>query len=431
LRRDALSSFGHVDVRTPNIDSLAESGVSFINACSTYPICVPFRFSLMTGEHAHSRYVPAIDWRMSPAERTVAHEFGAAGYETAYVGKWHLYGAYGVRPGVSEKDVNRTPVPRPHQGGFERWFGFELRNDPWDTCYFVDDDPEPRPIHGFQTDGLFDIALDFLATRRDPGRPFLLVLSIEPPHPPYDAPEEFVRAWEGRPVQLPPNFQAPNEEERLALLGERRNYCAAIENLDANVGRLVGFLEDAGLKHESVVVFVADHGELGGSHGLREKQYPYEESIGIPLIVADWTHLQQAGRTLSELVCTEDLFPTLLGLAGQGGKTTPGTDLTPLMRGHAPRLPREGVLLEFVSEFRPNMPFYRETWRGVRTERYKYTVLGAGDVGHPWQLFDLERDPYELTNLVADPAHSSIMQRHHSLLKGQLKTTGDHYRLAF
>src|SRR5918996_1591221 len=169
LRRDALSSFGHVDVRTPNIDSLAESGVSFINACSTYPICVPFRFSLMTGEHAHSRYVPAIDWRMSPAERTVAHEFGAAGYETAYVGKWHLYGAYGVRPGVSEKDVNRTPVPRPHQGGFERWFGFELRNDPWDTCYFVDDDPEPRPIHGFQTDGLFDIALDFLATRRDPG----------------------------------------------------------------------------------------------------------------------------------------------------------------------------------------------------------------------------------------------------------------------
>lgn len=431
LRRDALGCYGDPHVLTPHIDDLATRGVSFRNACSTDPVCVPFRFSLLTGEYAHSRYVPAIDWRMSPAERTLAHEFGAAGYETVYVGKWHLYGAYGVRPGRSCREINRTPVPRPHQGGFERWFGFELRNDPWDTCYFVDDDPRPRPIDGYQTDGLFDLAIGFISDKRDTGRPFFCVLSVEPPHPPYDAPPALLETWEGRQIEPPPNFQAANDEQRTCILDERRRYYAAIENLDENVGRLVACLEESGLADDTAVLFIADHGELGGSHGLREKQYPYEESIGIPLIVFDPGGSRRAGELIPDPVSTEDLYPTLLGLAGlKPSKTVAGIDLTSVIRGERKRIERVAVLLEFVAEFRPGMPFYEETWRGVRTERYKYTVLGPGDAGRPWQLFDLEADPYELTNLVEDDHHSATARWLHGLLQQALEETGDHYRLS-
>ena len=86
LRRDAIAAFGDPNVETPHIDRLAQNGVSFTNACSSYPICVPFRFTLMTGEYAHSRFVPGIEWRMSPAERTLADEFNAGGYESIYLG---------------------------------------------------------------------------------------------------------------------------------------------------------------------------------------------------------------------------------------------------------------------------------------------------------------------------------------------------------
>ena len=95
LRRQALSCYGNPNTNTANIDRLARNGIRFANACSTYPICVPFRFTLMTGEYAHTRLIPGIEWAMSPAERTLADEFNEAGYETTYIGKWHLDGGVG------------------------------------------------------------------------------------------------------------------------------------------------------------------------------------------------------------------------------------------------------------------------------------------------------------------------------------------------
>jgi len=131
LRRQAVGCYGDDDAVTPNIDRLAANGVRFANACPTYPICVPFRFTMMTGHYSHTRLVPGIEWRMSPAERTLADEFNEAWYETMYVGKWHLDGGHG-RMGPAEQ-CNRTPVHRPHQGRWHKWLGFELRNGPHDT----------------------------------------------------------------------------------------------------------------------------------------------------------------------------------------------------------------------------------------------------------------------------------------------------------
>ncbi|MFW6060015.1 MAG: sulfatase-like hydrolase/transferase, partial [Phycisphaeraceae bacterium] len=328
LRRDALSCYGDANITTPNLDALADRGTRFDCANATYPICVPFRFSMMTGEYAHSRMVPGIEWRMSPAERTLADEFNDAGHETIYVGKWHLYGGHLHMPGYTAPRVNREPVPRLFQGRWKHWRGFELRNEPFDTCYFVDDDPTPRPIDGYQTDGLFDIAMQEMRTQRDADRSFACVLSVEPPHPPYSAPPELERKWADRELKLPANFEPRDEEHREKLLHQRRIYYAMVENLDDNVGRMLRFLDETGLSEDTAVVFVADHGELDGSHGLGQKQHPYEESVGIPFLVVDPTAKDAAGRTNDTPLATEDLFPTFLGLMGLSPKNDlPGRDL--------------------------------------------------------------------------------------------------------
>lgn len=436
LRRSALGCGGDRNVATPHIDRLAAEGARFANACSTYPVCVPARFTLMTGEYAHSRAVPAIGWRMSPAERTIGHELADVGYQTAYVGKWHLFGAHPHDPDPRLADrMGHTVIPRRFRGGFEVWRGFEFRNDPFNTYYFADDDPTPRRIEEYQTDGLFDIALRFLARERDRARPFFLVLSVEPPHPPLVAPSSYADRWRGREVHLPPNVVAdrayrPRGANTGDLLEQLRAYYAMVENLDDNVRRLTRFLDTQWLRDTTAVVLLSDHGELMGSHGLIEKQHPYEESVGIPLIVSHPGGGIRGGRVLTAPTCSEDWFPTLRGLANLAPDTAkPGEDLTPLMRGQCRHLDRAGVLLEFVAEYRHTAPYHDATWRGIRTERYKYLVLGGAGGGAPWQLFDLQRDPYELHNLLDQEAYQETAGYLHDLLRETMIATEDHYVL--
>jgi len=441
LRRDALACYGDPNVRTPNLDALAAGGVRFTQACSTYPICQPFRFTLMTGEYAHTRNVFSVGWGMSPAERTLADEFNEAGYHTVYVGKWHLCGhiaAPPTQPGLP----GYHRVPRRYQGRWQKWLGFEVCNNHFNTFYYEDDDLTPRRVPGFQTDGLFDLAMGYLRNGRPKDRPFCCVLSVEPPHFPYEAPEELAAAWKGREIELPPNYMAPDEypvplqtgvDEEHHLTPERRRlYYAMVENLDANVGRMMDFLRAERLDENTTVMFVSDHGEMGGAHHIDAylKQYPFEESVGIPLIVAG-AGAPQPGAVIDEPVACEDLFPTLLGLAGLPGRPDlPGTDVTSLVRGDHDRLHREGVLLEFVHDPRAKSPFHERQWRAWRDRRWKYSVLGPRrDAARPWQLFDLIEDPYEMHNRIDDPACRERAARCHRLLRDRMAETDDPFLL--
>ena len=131
LRSDALGVYGDPNIHTPHIDRLANGGVMFTNACSTAPVCVPFRFTLMTGEYAHSRAVANIFYRMSPAERTLADEFNEAGYDTMYCGKWHLNGL----PYVTGAAANVAQIKPSHQGRWKKWLWFELANNPFNPDF--------------------------------------------------------------------------------------------------------------------------------------------------------------------------------------------------------------------------------------------------------------------------------------------------------
>jgi len=228
---------------------------------------------------------------------------------------------------------------------------------------------------------------------------------------------------------LPDNFEVNDPTIRTQTIRDRRCYYAMIENLDWNVGRLSSYLGESRLREETVVIFMSDHGELAGSHGLFEKQWPYEESIGIPFFMADPRIPDRAGTQLYDPVCTEDLFPTFLGLAGLSPRSNLlGTDLTPLIQGQAKNMDRPGVLLEFVAETRTGMPFCGNGWRGFRSERYKYTVLGD-TAGVPWQFFDLKQDPFERNNLIDAPPYQTEIARHHRFLLDRMRETGDHFTL--
>lgn len=441
LRRDALGIYGNPDIQTPHIDRLAQDGVRFDNACSSYPICVPFRFTFMTGMYAHSRFVPGIEWRMSPAETTLADAFNTEGYHTVYVGKWHLYGGHAHLPNHPARKANMTPVPRQHQGRWQKWLGFEVANNPFDTYYFEDDDPTPRRIDGYQTDGLFDIAMTYLESIKDDEKPFCCVLSVEPPHFPLEAPERNVSRLSERALTLPPNHlyqdSRPSPAKKVSaddlekLLAQRRMYYAMIENLDDNIGRLVDFLREQRLADHTLLALFADHGEMGGMHRMVTalKEASFEEAIGIPLIVYDPRHPERGGTRLSDVVCTEDLFPTLCGLAEFEPKQRVwGKDLAPLIRGEVEQLDRDGVLLEMVRDFRPDAAFYKRAHRGIRTRRWKYTVLyDEDDPEHPrpWQLFDLENDPLEDRNLVDNPGSAETRQGLHAQLQQIMLDTDD------
>ena len=438
LRRDALSIYGDTNACTPNIDALAESGVRFNNACSTYPVCVPFRYSLMTGQYAHRCMVPTLGWRMSPAERTLADEFNDAGYQTAYFGKWHLYGGQINIPGYSAVEEGSKPVPRTHQGRWQYWRGFDLRNSFFDTNYFINDDPTPHKINGYQTDGLADLTIDFIKNKRDKSKPFCCVLSVEPPHPPYEAPKELEEKWLSRDIDLPPNFMKKTEDSNLANHGhsridkagreqaikERKLYYAMIENLDVNTGRVTQALKDAGVYDNTFIIFMSDHGELGGSHHINYKQLPYEESVGIPLIISG---PEVSPMQVDTPVCTEDLFPTILGLPGVAHRDEiHGCDLSALINGEAKEVDRPGVLLQFIWEPRRDAALYKQIWRGFRSQRYKYTVLGDIEQGlKPWQFFDLKKDPYELKNLINSPGHEEFITQHQKWMQTRMIEVGD------
>lgn len=451
MRRQAMGCAGDPNVSTPHLDQLAADGVRFTNANSTCPICVPARFSFVTGEHAHTRFAHN-GWRMSPGERTFADELSAAGYRTAYIGKWHLAKLPGWRA-----------IPQHLRGGFDYWRGFEVRNDPFDSYYFADDDPARREIDGYQTDGLFSAAVEFLEDHETDDRPFCLVVSVEPPHPPFTAPREYLDRYADRRLELRPNvpygdgppprkhvppdgvdeyeawgdlnhatedlYEAHNYHGDV-MLDEMRAYYAMIENLDDNVGRLVDTLERRGLRDDTAVMFTSDHGDMMGSHGLTAKQHPYEESVGVPLILSHPGGGIDDGRTIDAPTCTEDWYPTILGFAGIDAPDKPGVDLGPLARGDRSTPDRSGVLLEFVREIRSGMPYHDEQWRGFRTERYKYVVKGPHAEGaEPWQLFDLAEDPYEEHNLIDDPDHAGVARDLHGALRDALRRYSDDFAL--
>jgi arylsulfatase A-like enzyme len=406
LRAQALGCMGNPDVRTPAIDQLAAEGLLFRQTFANSPVCCPARAILLTGKYAHKNGMVANDLRLRESEVTLAKLLKARGYQTGLIGKWHLDGG--------KRDPGFVP-PGERRQGFDFWAACECRHDHFNPLWFRDT-PEPIRSQKFEAEALTDVAVDFLRANRK--QPFFLMLSLGPPHDPYGAPEPYMKLYDPQKLTMRPNWQA---EVKQAGREQIAAYYAAVTAVDDQVGRLMRALKDLDLERDTIVLFTSDHGDMLGSQGARLKRKPWEESIRVPGILR-YPAKVKAGRRVDTLLTHVDLAPTLLALCGVPvPEDMQGSDLAGVVRGETERGPDAAFFQIFVPFAGDETP---HPWRGVRTQRHMVARTEAG----PWVLYDLEKDPDELTNLANDPAAEGVRKELEARLAKWMKDTGDSWR---
>ena len=415
MRAQAMGCMGNPDVKTPNLDRLAAEGVLFRNHFANSPVCCPARAIILTGKYAHTNGMIANDLRLRESETSVAELFAEAGYRTGFVGKWHLDG--GPRqPGWIPPGARRQ--------GFEFWAANEVSHAHFDTHYFRDD-PEPIPIKSFEASAWTDIGIEFLRHTKQDARPFFLTVQMGPPHDPYIAPDEYMALYDPEGITLRPNFDGDTSDRELEPSPyvktpgrkEIAAYYAMVTAVDDQVGRILGELDDLGLRDNTIVIVSSDHGDMLGSHGTRLKRKPWEESIRVPGIVRHPG--APAGRETDALFSHVDIAPTLLSLCGLPvPPEMQGASLAPVVLGQA----ESGPSAAYFQIFGPFIAGGVERgWRGLRTDRFMY----ARTKDAPWLLYDLEADPYELENLVAAPEAAPTLAELDAELARWMERAGD------
>ena len=388
----AMSHIGDPNVSTPNMDQLASEGVSFRNAYANCPICTPSRGTIFSGRHAHAgpvQFFFDVYKATSPSTATILR---TADYHTAYFGKWHCGVVQDQEPEEvrqNRQDYTRWPMRTPeyHRGGFQDWFGFEVNNAPFEGFYYHQNDVNPRRINGYQTDVLTDMVIQYI-NEYGHQKPLFLVLSVEPPHFPLDAPDQFMR-FDPAKLKTQPNFSdTPEMREKLAT------YYAMVENLDWNLGRVSDALSNnKKFADNTLTVYFSDHGDFMGNHGLFErKENPHQESVRVPAIF-HWPNRIPPQGMRNELFSLVDMLPTTLGLLGIDIPShLQGQDFSPALL-NKPFVEPHHILLEMCGNPRWDLDFL--DWRGLVTNKWKYAYY---ETGHEL-LFDLEKDPYEQKNL--------------------------------
>lgn len=398
-RAQAIAHNGDPNVSTPVMDRMMVDGMTFTNAISGFPLCCPFRGSLLTGRYAH-KCVPGHEYPLPDGQPTIAQPLKQAGYHTAWFGKWHL-GGWHERDGRAAYYI----MPQDKRGGFDTWVGYENNNSQWDCWVHGGQgrDAFHYRLPGYETDELTNLFIRHLKERaaaNQAGRrqPFFAALSVQPPHDPYVAPEDYMRRYRPAALELRPNVPASKAIQQQARR-ELAGYYAMVENWDHNMGRIWRALEELGLARETHIIHLSDHGDMLGSHGQFRKMNPYEESIRIPFtITGELARYQQRGNgTTDAFLNAPDIAPTTLGLCGiRKPEWMQGADLSWLrLVGRERQAKPDSAYLQTVIPtghgHSVNKPY-----RGVVTvDGWKYACFE----GISYVMYNLSDDPYEQVNL--------------------------------
>lgn len=382
---------GNKDVFTPNLDKLAGRAVNFTNTISTTPVCCPYRGSLLTGQYPLTNGVFVNDVLLDPEAESLGKSFKSAGYQTAYIGKWHLDG-----------HGRNSFIPVERRQGFEYWKVLECTHDYNESFFWGNDDKKAR-WEGYDAYAQTADAINYIKSKKQNEKPFFMILSWGPPHTPFEtAPESFKKIYREKMLKLRGNV--PDELKQKAI-EDLIGYYGHISALDSCIGMLQQSLTETGLDENTIFVFTSDHGAMVRSHGFVNKQRPYEESINVPMLIRYPPAFGNNGKTSDILIGTPDLMPTLLGLCGLPiPESVEGDDKSAIMKGEA-RDKTDAVLIASYHPFGqwPEGEGGKE-YRGVRTKKYTY----ARDLSGPWLLFDNQKDPFQLNNLVNDTKYQKI-----------------------
>ena len=399
-RGQATGYAGDPNAVTPNLDRFAGQSVNAINAVSCCPVCSPWRASLMTGQYPLTHGIFVNDQPLRWGFVSFADALNGAGYDTAYIGKWHLHA--GGRSAF---------IPPEHRLGFRFWEVLECTHDYNSSAYYSGDSAEKKVWQGYDAEAQTREACRYIREERVVGKPFALFLSWGPPHNPYEtAPERFRSE---RSVALRPNVPPQAEAQaRRDLPG----YYEHIAALDDCFGMLLEQIEESGIGGETIVVFTSDHGDMLGSHGLWRKQHPYDESVCVPFLIRG---PGLAPRRMTMPLNAPDIMPTLLSLSNiETPRGVQGEDLSKGLKGK--ESDRSALLALYMPFHELRKPQGRE-YRGLRTERYTY----IRDLHGPWLLFDNREDPYQMNNLVSD--QQQVVRRLEDELSDKLNALGDEF----
>ncbi|HHW09131.1 MAG TPA: sulfatase-like hydrolase/transferase [Firmicutes bacterium] len=410
-RWDTTGVHGNPLNLTPNFDRMAQRGTHLYNAFTPQPVCGPARAVLQTGQ-----YATAVGcWRngipLPPDSRTLAHYFGEAGYHTAYIGKWHLADGKG-------------PVASEQRGGYQYWLGanvLEAVSDAYNAIVYDGDNREVK-LPGYRVDALTDAAIRYIDAHQN--EPFFLFISYLEPHfqnhrDDYPAPEVYKDCYIGR--YTPPDLQVliGNAPQHLG------GYYGMVRRLDEALGRLLDALQSLNLSDNTIVVFTTDHGCHFRTRNSEYKRSCHESSIRIPMAIQGPGF--DSGGQIRELVSLIDLPPTLLEAAGIPAPPPGqmhGHSFMRLLRGDRKGWP-DDVFIQ-ISE--------SQVGRAIRTKRWKYGVTApdkhggkysCSDVYEEEYLYDLQADPYELTNLIGWQSHQEVAARLRERLLRRLAETGE------
>ena len=422
-RYDTIGALNNPQVRTPNIDRLLAEGLAFERAFCQSPICTPSRGSFLTGMYPSSIHgcFNGND-RWAEAAPLVTALLAEAGYDCALAGKLHLAGA------------NGREEPRPQQDGYRCFHWSHDPEDQWESGHAYADwvaaqghdlgalrqRPAAIPPRLHQTTWCSDRAIEFIEADHQ-GKPWLMSVNIFDPHEPFDPPQPYRQRYDAAALSGPLfresdleaqaelagiDFQTPcRRPEDFAANEIQAAYYAMIELIDDNVGRMLDALERSGQREDTLVIFMSDHGEMLGDHGLLQKGCRfYEGLVRVPLILS-WRGRLLENQRRGALVELMDIAPTLLEIAGEPVPARmQGRSLLPLLEDAAAAdYHRDFVRCEYYDAING---LYNEDFTGayatmLRDERYKLVVYHGHGRG---ELFDLEADPGEFDNLWHTPA---------------------------
>ena len=415
-RGDATGYAKDPNVKTPNLDQLAQQGLNYTNTVSVCPVCTPHRASLMTGRFPTSTGMFLNDAYLPSEELCMAEILQQAGYARAYIGKWHIDG-----------QGRESFIPPDRRQGWDYWKGNECTHTYNKSAYYSGNDPEIKYWDGYDAFAQTKDAQSYLKDKAAGGQPFVLMLAFGPPHFPHaTAPEEYKKLYPLNQIKLPPNVPASQQQ---AARKELQGYYAHCSAIDHCVGEMMKTLGETGLAENTILIFTSDHGESMGSHGNRptQKQVPWDESARVPFLLRYPAAHGTKGATVKTPLTTPDILPTLLGLVGVPiPKSIEGDDLSKTVRD--PKFAEDrAALYEGVAPFASlgkECATNNREYRAIRTSRYTY----VRDLNGPWLLFDDDADPFQLHNLASKPETAALQKELDAKLQAELKKHGDEFR---
>lgn len=405
-RAQALGYSGDPNVKTPRLDELAARSLNFENTVSICPVCTPQRASLLTGKRPTTTGMFFNDLYLPAEQLTMGNIFKEAGYDTAYIGKWHLDG-----------HGRANYIPPERRQGWDYWKVLECTHAYTESDYYAGNDPTKRMWDGYDAYAQTDDAIAYINDHKNSENPFILFMAYGGPHfPHHNAPAELMELYPPESIALRPNV--PEEMQALARK-ELQGYYGHCTAIDSCVGKLFDTIQDQDMEEDTIFIFTSDHGDMHGSQGMkpRRKQLPYDESICVPFL-CHYPPRHKSGKVISTPVTTPDILPSLLSLAGIPiPDDLDGDNLSELFT-HAP------VAKDRPALFMSVMPHdYRDysPYRGIRTSRYSYVVSTEG----PWLLYDNETDPYQMDNLVNRPEYADLQSQLDAELRNVLEAGDD------